>query len=104
LEMERTRDILGEIGKKKGKRILIGFAAETEDLVSNAKKKLKEKNLDLIVVNDVTKPGAGFASETNQVKFLYPSGEVKDLPMMSKEEVSQVILDEVAGLLKRKRK
>jgi phosphopantothenoylcysteine decarboxylase/phosphopantothenate--cysteine ligase len=104
LEMERTRDILGEIGKKKGKRILIGFAAETEDLVSNAKKKLKEKNLDLIVVNDVTKPGAGFASETNQVKFLYPSGEVKDLPTMSKEEVAQVILDEGACLLKRKRK
>jgi phosphopantothenoylcysteine decarboxylase/phosphopantothenate--cysteine ligase len=103
LEMERTRDILGEIGKKKGKRILIGFAAETEDLVSNARKKLKEKNLDLIVVNDVTKPGTGFASETNQVKFLYPSGEVKDLPMMSKEEVAQVILDEVAGLLKRKK-
>jgi len=104
LEMERTRDILGEIGKKKGKRILIGFAAETSDLIANARKKLKEKNLDLIVVNDVTKPGAGFASETNQVKFLYPSGEVKDLPMMSKEEVAQVILDEVAGLLKRKRK
>ncbi|MBM4324054.1 MAG: bifunctional phosphopantothenoylcysteine decarboxylase/phosphopantothenate--cysteine ligase CoaBC, partial [Deltaproteobacteria bacterium] len=103
LEMERTRDILGEIGKKKGKRILVGFAAETEDLVTNAKKKLKEKNLDLIVVNDVTKPGAGFVSETNQVKFLYPSGEVKDLPMMSKEEVARVILDEVVGLLKRKK-
>ncbi|MBS3906342.1 MAG: bifunctional phosphopantothenoylcysteine decarboxylase/phosphopantothenate--cysteine ligase CoaBC [Syntrophaceae bacterium] len=102
LELERTRDILGEIGKKKGKRILVGFAAETEDLISNARKKLKEKNLDLIVVNDVTKPGAGFASETNQVKFLYPSGEVKDLPLMSKEEVSQFILDEVVSLLNRK--
>jgi phosphopantothenoylcysteine decarboxylase/phosphopantothenate--cysteine ligase len=104
LEMVRTRDILGEIGKKKGKRILIGFAAETEDLVSNARKKLKEKNLDLIVVNDVTKPGAGFASETNQVKFLYPSGEVNELPMLSKEEVAQVILDEVSSLLKRETK
>jgi len=103
LELERTRDILREIGEKKGKRILIGFAAETEDLVSNARKKLKEKNLDLIVVNDVKKPGAGFTSETNQVKFLYPSGEVKDLPMMSKEEVAQVILDEVASLLKQKK-
>ena len=102
--MVRTRDILGEIGKKKGKRILIGFAAETEDLVSNARKKLKEKNLDLIVVNDVTKPGAGFASETNQVKFLYPSGEVNELPMLSKEEVAQVILDEVSSLLKRETK
>jgi phosphopantothenoylcysteine decarboxylase/phosphopantothenate--cysteine ligase len=102
LELERTRDILGEIGKKKGKRILVGFAAETEDLISNARKKLKEKNLDLIVVNDVMKPGAGFASETNQVKFLYPSGETKDLPLMSKEEVSQFILDEVVSLLNRK--
>ena len=102
LELERTRDILGEIGKKKGKRILVGFAAETEDLIANARKKLKEKNLDLIVVNDVMKPGAGFASETNQVKFLTPSGEVKDLPLMSKEEVSQFILDEVISLLNRK--
>ena len=104
LELERTKDILGELGQKKEGRILVGFAAETGELVSNARKKLKEKNLDLIVANDVTKPGAGFATETNQVKFLYPSGEVKDLPMMSKEEVAQVILDEVAGLLKRKRK
>lgn len=102
LELERTKDILKELGSRKGNRILIGFAAETEDLVANASKKLKEKNLDLIVVNDVTQPGAGFASETNQVKFLYPSGEVKDLPMMSKEEVAQIILDEVAFLLKRK--
>jgi phosphopantothenoylcysteine decarboxylase/phosphopantothenate--cysteine ligase len=102
LELERTRDILGEIGKKKGKRILVGFAAETEDLISNARKKLKEKNLDLIVVNDVMKPGVGFASETNQVKFLTSSGEVKDLPLMSKEEVSQFILDEVISLLNRK--
>jgi phosphopantothenoylcysteine decarboxylase/phosphopantothenate--cysteine ligase len=104
LEMERTKDILGEIGKKKGKRILVGFAAETDDLIANAGKKLKEKNLDLIVVNDVTKPGAGFGSETNQVKILYPSGDIRDLPLMSKEEVSQFILDEVAGLLKRKSK
>jgi len=102
LELERTKDILEEIGKKKGKRILVGFAAETEDLVSNARKKLKEKNLDLIVANDVTQTGAGYGSETNRVKLLYPSGEVKDLPLMSKEEVSQVILDEVLRLLKEK--
>jgi phosphopantothenoylcysteine decarboxylase/phosphopantothenate--cysteine ligase len=102
LELERTRDILREIGEKKGKRVLVGFAAETEDLITNARKKLKEKHLDLIVANDVTQPGAGFASETNQVKFLYPSGEVKDIPVMSKEEVARVILDEVFGLLKRK--
>jgi phosphopantothenoylcysteine decarboxylase/phosphopantothenate--cysteine ligase len=103
LELERTRDILGEIGRKKGDRILIGFAAETENLIGNASKKLMEKNLDFIVVNDVTKPGAGFGLDTNQVKILYPSGEVKDLPLMAKEEVSEFILDDVVKLLKQKR-
>jgi len=103
LELEKTRDILGEIGRKKGDRILIGFAAETENLIGNASKKLMEKNLDFIVVNDVTKPGAGFGLDTNQVKILYPSGEVKDLPLMSKEEVSEFILDDVVKLLKQKR-
>jgi len=103
LELEKTKDILEEIGKKKGDRLLIGFAAETEDLMANARKKLKEKNLDFIVVNDVTKPGAGFGLDTNQVKILYSSGEVRDLPLMSKEEVSQFILNDVAKLLKQKK-
>ncbi len=104
LALERTKDILEELGKRKGSRVLIGFAAETEDLITNAKKKLREKNLDFIVVNDVTKPGAGFSSDTNQVKIVYPSGKVRDLPLMSKEEVSQVILNEVVGLLERRKK
>jgi phosphopantothenoylcysteine decarboxylase/phosphopantothenate--cysteine ligase len=103
LELERTTDILGEVGKRKDDRIVVGFAAETEDLIANARKKLLEKNLDFIVVNDVTKPGAGFSSDTNQVKILFPSGEVKDHPVMSKEEVSQLILDDVANLLKQKK-
>jgi len=102
LALERTKDILEELGRKKGKRILVGFAAETEDLLANAKKKLLEKNLDLIVANDVSKPGAGFGVDTNQVKVLYPSGQVKDLPLMTKEEVAQFILDDVAKLLKQK--
>jgi len=104
LELEKTRDILEEVGKRKGDRILVGFAAETEDLVANARKKLTEKNLDFIVVNDVTKPGAGFGLDTNQVKLLYPSGEVKDLPLMSKEELSQIILDDVVKILRQKKK
>jgi len=103
LTLERTEDILGEIGKKKANRILVGFAAETEDLIAHAKKKLKEKNLDLIVVNDVTQPGAGFGLDTNQVKIVYPSGQVRDLPLMSKEEVSKVILDDTVRLLKQRR-
>ena len=104
LVLERTKDILGEIGKKKENRVLVGFAAETEDLISNARKKLEEKNLDFIVVNDVTEPGAGFEVDTNQVKILYPSGKVRDLPLMTKEEVSQIILDEVVQLLKLRRR
>jgi len=102
LALERTGDILAELGKKKGDRILVGFAAETEDLVANAKKKLQEKNLDLIVVNDVSRPGAGFRSDTNQVKILFPSGQAKDLPLMTKEETSSAILDQVAAILKTK--
>jgi phosphopantothenoylcysteine decarboxylase/phosphopantothenate--cysteine ligase len=102
LEMERTSDILQEMGKKKGNRILVGFAAETEDLVANAQKKLRDKNLDLIVANDVTQSDAGFGVDTNEVKILYRSGEAKDLPLMSKEELSSFILDEVVKLLKQK--
>ncbi len=102
LTLERTKDILEEVGRKKENRILVGFAAETEELIAQAKKKLQEKNLDLIVVNDVTQPGAGFGSDTNQVKILSPTGQVKDLPLATKEAVSTVILDEVVALLKRK--
>jgi phosphopantothenoylcysteine decarboxylase / phosphopantothenate---cysteine ligase len=101
IELERTKDILAEVGKIKGNRILIGFAAETDDLVRNARKKMAEKNLDLIVANDVTAPGAGFGVETNQAKIISPSGKIKDLPLMTKEEVAQCILDDVIGLLKR---
>jgi phosphopantothenoylcysteine decarboxylase/phosphopantothenate--cysteine ligase len=71
--------------------------------MANARKKLMGKNLDFIVVNDVTKPGAGFGSDTNQVKILFSSGEVRDFPLMSKEEVSQIILDDVAKILKQKK-
>jgi phosphopantothenoylcysteine decarboxylase/phosphopantothenate--cysteine ligase len=103
LTLERTKDILEELGKRKGNRILVGFAAETENLMANAKKKLQEKNLDFIVVNDVAHPGSGFAGDTNQVKILYSSGQVKDLPLMTKEEVSQYILDDVVKLLKKRK-
>jgi len=102
LALEKTKDILEEVGKKKENRILVGFAAETEDLVAHAKKKLQEKNLDLIVVNDVTQPGAGFASDTNEVKILSRSGQVKDFPLATKDEISGAILDQVAALLKKK--
>ncbi len=81
---------------------MVGFAAETEDLIAHARKKLAEKNLDFIVANDVTQPDAGFGADTNQVRILFPSGEIKDLPLVSKEKVSEFILDEVARLLNQK--
>jgi phosphopantothenoylcysteine decarboxylase/phosphopantothenate--cysteine ligase len=103
LDLERTADILQEVGKKKGRRILVGFAAETEEVIANARKKLAEKNLDLIIANDVAQPGAGFGHDTNQIKILYPTGESRELPLMSKEEASMAILDEVAHLVKKRK-
>ena len=98
LALERTPDILAEAGKRKEGRLLIGFAAETERLLQNARSKLEEKNLDLIVANDVTLPGAGFSVDTNIVKIIDRSGNVEELPLMSKEEVADRILDRVARL------
>lgn len=98
IDLEKTEDILSDIGKKKGKKLLIGFAAETENLVANAKKKLKEKNLDLIVANNVKEPGAGFGVDTNIVTIMDKNGAVEELPKMSKEDVAWRVLDRVAAL------
>jgi phosphopantothenoylcysteine decarboxylase/phosphopantothenate--cysteine ligase len=100
--LESTPDILAEVGKRKGRRILVGFAAETEDLVENARKKLQRKNLDLMVVNDVSQPGAGFDSDTNVVKILDAQGGVEDLPLQSKRSVADRILDRVVSLVKQR--
>lgn len=101
VRLVRNPDILAEAGKNKGSRILVGFAAETNDLVKNAQEKLKRKNLDLIVANDVTRRGAGFAADTNIVKILDAQGNIEELPLMSKEAVAQRVLDRVAALLKK---
>jgi len=100
LALERNPDILAEAGRQKDHRILVGFAAETENLLRNARSKLKEKNLDLIVANDVTLPGAGFEVDTNIVKFLDRSRKVEELPLMTKEELADRILDRVTQLKK----
>lgn len=97
--LESTPDILAEVGKRKGRRILVGFAAETEDLVANARKKLQRKNLDLMVANDISQPGAGFDSDTNVVKMLDAQGGVEDLPLLTKREVADKILDRLVRLL-----
>lgn len=98
LELERNPDILLEIGKKKGNRILVGFAAETDDIMENAAKKIEKKNLDFIVANDITAKGAGFGVDTNIAKLLYRDGKVIELEKMSKDELSEIILQKVAEL------
>jgi phosphopantothenoylcysteine decarboxylase / phosphopantothenate---cysteine ligase len=98
LEVERNPDILSEAGKRKGKRILVGFAAETENLLQNARSKLNEKNLDLIVANDISLPGAGFEVDTNIVKMIDCSGKLEELPLMTKDALADRILDRVAQL------
>jgi phosphopantothenoylcysteine decarboxylase / phosphopantothenate---cysteine ligase len=98
--LEPTPDILAEIGKQKGRRILVGFAAETEDLVRNAQAKLERKHLDLVVANDVSRPGSGFDADQNLVKIVDTRGTVDELPLLSKREVADRILDRVAQLLR----
>jgi len=98
LELVRTPDILKSLGEAKGGRLLVGFAAETEDLLANAQKKLAAKNLDLIVANDVTAAGAGFGGETNAVVLLRKDGQRRDVPLTSKRDVAERILDEVIAL------
>ena len=95
LELERNPDILLEAGKSKGNRIFVGFAAETQNLLKNAKEKLAKKNLDLIVANDVSLPGAGFRVDTNIVKVIRRSGKVEKLPLMSKEDLADQILERI---------
>ncbi len=100
LELELNPDILAEAGKKKNSRIMVGFAAETENLLQNTREKLEKKNLDLIVANDVTLPGAGFKVDTNIVKIMDRSGKVEELPLMTKEDLADRILDRIALLKK----
>lgn len=103
LELEKNPDILMELGRQKKHQLLVGFAAETEDLIKNAREKISKKNLDLLVANDVTQPGAGFGSDTNVVNILYPDGKVEKLPLMDKLALSEIIWDKVIQLKKVKK-
>ena len=96
LELVRTPDILAEV---KGSFVKVGFAAESEDIVANAKKKLKEKQLDLIVANDITDAESGFDADTNKVTLIDKQGKAEELPLLSKREVADRILDRVVGML-----
>ncbi len=99
LELIRTPDILAEV---KGNFIRVGFAAESEDIVANAKQKLEKKQLDIIVANDITDADSGFGADTNKVTLISRDGKVETLPLLSKREVADKILDRVVGLLAKK--
>jgi phosphopantothenoylcysteine decarboxylase/phosphopantothenate--cysteine ligase len=104
LTLRKNPDILAELGKIIGDRVLVGFAAETCNIVENAREKLKRKNLDLIVANDVTKEGIGFGSDENEVTLIDPQGTIKHVPKLSKDEVAHIILDAVLKIVKKKKK
>lgn len=101
IKLERTRDILAALGEDKGKTCLCGFSMETENMLENSRKKLKKKNLDMIVANNLKVEGAGFGTDTNVITILTEEKEL-ELPQMSKEEAANRILDELIELLKQR--
>ncbi|WP_352407712.1 bifunctional phosphopantothenoylcysteine decarboxylase/phosphopantothenate--cysteine ligase CoaBC [Acetoanaerobium noterae] len=102
LELDRNKDILFELGKLKTKQVLVGFAAETDDLIANAQKKLAKKNLDFIVANDLKQEGAGFAGDTNIAKLLFADGNIVELPIMTKNQLSKEIYDKIIYIMHNK--
>ncbi len=99
LELKKTPDILGEVARnRKNGMLVVGFAAETDDVISYARSKLKKKNLDLVVANDVTKKGAGFNTDTNIATIIKREGDDINLPLMSKREMADRVLDEIVKL------
>jgi phosphopantothenoylcysteine decarboxylase/phosphopantothenate--cysteine ligase len=98
LELVRTPDILAELGGDGSGRILVGYAAETEDAVTHAREKLVRKGADLIVANDVSEPGIGFGTRDNRVAFV-TTDDVEELPLLSKEEIAGRLLDRVGEML-----
>jgi phosphopantothenoylcysteine decarboxylase/phosphopantothenate--cysteine ligase len=99
MQLVQNPDILREIRQNKERRVVVGFAAETHDLEAEARRKLKEKDLDFIVANDISHKDSGFAVDTNQVTILSRTEEPERLPLLSKEEVAEQVLDRVAKLL-----
>ena len=98
IELQPTADILADVSRRKGERLVIGFAAETEQVAEHARRKLREKGLDLIVANDVTAPGAGFDHDTNVVTIFRSDGREKPVPKQAKIQVAHRILDEIVEL------
>jgi phosphopantothenoylcysteine decarboxylase/phosphopantothenate--cysteine ligase len=95
---EKTEDILKNLGKNRKNQVLIGFAAETDDVMKNAKAKLSEKNLDLIVANLVGMDDSGFDADTNRAYLIYKDGKTEELPLMDKVSLADAILDRVVAI------
>ncbi|HSE38657.1 MAG TPA: phosphopantothenoylcysteine decarboxylase, partial [Blastocatellia bacterium] len=93
LDLEPTDDILAAVARENGSRIVIGFAAETENVIENATKKLNEKGADLIIANDVSRPDSGFDVDTNRIAIVSSEG-VLELPLLSKRDAAERIIDE----------
>jgi len=103
VEIEETEDILAILGKRKKNQVLVGFAAETGDMIANARKKMAGKRADLMVANPVGE-GRGFGTDDNEIHILHPSGKVRSMPRLGKREISRAIFDEIEGVLEKKRR
>lgn len=99
ISLERTKDIAREVGMKKDSKVFVGFAAETENVIENGKKKIEKKNFDFIVCNDISEKDAGFKSDTNIVTLVDKGGNIKSYEKMLKTEIAEVILDKVKEYL-----
>lgn len=103
VELEKNPDIIAEVGKNKGKRILVGFAMETQNLLSNAREKLEKKNMDFIVANNLRKKGAGFRTNTNIITIIDREGIAESFKKMTKTEAAGAILDRVKKMIEEKK-
>ncbi len=102
LRLEPNPDILKELGENKNGKWLVGFAAETEELTANARKKLREKNLDMVVANNIAETGSGFDGDTNSATIVDRTGATRSLPLMSKDELADRIYDHFLALKSRR--
>lgn len=99
IKLELNPDILFELGERKKEQFLVGFAAETNDVIRHGQEKIKKKNLDMLIANDVAMPGAGFNVTTNIASILYKDGTMQQYPKMTKEELGEIIIEKVAERL-----
>ncbi|MBI4777630.1 bifunctional phosphopantothenoylcysteine decarboxylase/phosphopantothenate--cysteine ligase CoaBC [Candidatus Desantisbacteria bacterium] len=99
LQMQQTPDILMEVASKRCNKIMVGFAAESQNILKNAVKKLREKNLDFIVANDITRNDIGFGSDQNEVTIIDKHGEQEKIPMLSKDKIAECIMNRIAEMM-----